>query len=115
MADELTDPEDAKLVTLARASRARARAREGSCVRDTEGRTYAAVNVDLPSMQLSALQVAVAMAISSGATGLEAAVVVTEALSVAEADAGAVRDFAGTGVPVYRVDAAGDVLDAVRT
>jgi hypothetical protein len=69
------DSEDAKLVTLARSARARTRAAQGAAVRDTDGRTYVAATVALPSLQLSALQVAVAMAVSSGAPGLEAAVV----------------------------------------
>jgi hypothetical protein len=69
------DPEDAKLVTLARSARARTGAAQGAAVRDTDGRTYVAATVVLPSLQLSALQVAVAMAVSSGAPGLEAAVV----------------------------------------
>jgi hypothetical protein len=89
------DPEDAKIVTLARSTRARTGAAEGAAVRDTDGRTYAASTVSLPSLSLSALQVAVAMAVSSGALGLEAAAVVTDA-PVAEDDAGvaAVRDLA---------------------
>lgn len=70
------EPEDAKLVTLARAARARQSARQGAAVRDTDGRTYAATTVDLVSLSLSALQVAVAMAVSSGAPGVEAAVIV---------------------------------------
>lgn len=69
------DPEDAKLVTLSRSARARRGAAQGAAVRDTDGRTYVAATVDLPSLRLSALQVAVAMAVSSGAPGLEAAVV----------------------------------------
>ena len=69
-------PEDDKLVTLARAARARTGAAEGAAVRDTDGRTYAAATVALPSLRLSALQVAVAMAACSGADGLEAAAVV---------------------------------------
>jgi hypothetical protein len=68
-------PEDAKLVTLARAARARTGAAQGAAVRDADGRTYAAASLTLPSLQLSALQIAVAMAVSSGAPGLEAAVV----------------------------------------
>jgi hypothetical protein len=44
-------------------------------VRDGDGRTYVAATVTLESLSLSALQVAVAMAVSSGAPGLEAAVV----------------------------------------
>jgi hypothetical protein len=71
----MLDPEDAKLVTLARSARARTRAHQGAAVRDTDGRTYVAATVDLPSLSLTALQVAVAMAVSSGALGLEAAVI----------------------------------------
>jgi hypothetical protein len=70
------DPEDQKLITLARASRARTRADQGAAVRDSDGRTYVATSVALPSLRLSALQVAVAMAVSSGALGLEAAAIV---------------------------------------
>jgi hypothetical protein len=69
------DPEDAKLVTLARSARARTGAAQGAAVRDTDGRTYVAATVALPSLSLSALQVAVAMAMASGAPGLEAAAV----------------------------------------
>jgi hypothetical protein len=112
---ELADPEDSKLLTLARANRTRAGSSEGAALRDTDGRTYSAANVDLPSLQLSALQVAVAMAASSGVDGLEAAVVVTDALSVSEADVNAVREFGGEGVAVYRADAGGAVLDSVTT
>lgn len=87
----MVDPEDTKLVVLARSSRARAGASEGAAVRDSDGRTYAAATVDLPSLRLSALQAAVAAAVSSGVTALEAAVVVTEASTVDGADA--VRDL----------------------
>jgi cytidine deaminase len=115
MAVELTEPDDVKLVTLARANRARAHSLDGAAVRDTDGRTYSASSVDLASLQLSALQVAVAMAVSSGVGGLEAAVVVTETLAISESDASAVRDFAGPGVPIYRANPAGVVLDSVST
>lgn len=86
-------PEDAKLATLARSARARTGAAQAAAVRDSDGRTYVATSVDLPSLALSALQVAVAMAVSSGALGLEAAVVL--AVDAAD-DAGvaAVRDIA---------------------
>jgi hypothetical protein len=91
------DAEDAKLVTLARATRARARALEGAAVRDLDGRTYAAASVRLPHLSLSALEVCVAMAISSGSSGLEAAVVLTDGDTV---DLAAAGDFAGPDVPV---------------
>lgn len=67
--------EDAKLVTLARAALARTGAAQGAAVRDQDGRTYAAAAVELESLRLSAVQVAVAMAVSSGARLLEAAAV----------------------------------------
>jgi hypothetical protein len=84
MSGEL-DPEDAKIVTLARSTRARSRAAEGAAVRDATGRTYAAATVSLPSLKLSALDVAVAMAVSSGADRLEAAAIVSEAAELTDA------------------------------
>jgi hypothetical protein len=112
---ELTDPEDAKLLTLARTSRARGETAQGAAVRDSDGRTYAATNLDLPSLQLSALQVAVAMAASSGVKRLEAALLVTDGLAVDDVDVTVVREFGGTGLPVYRADGSGVVSDVVTT
>jgi hypothetical protein len=96
--DEL-DPEDAKLITLARSARGRTGAAEGAAVRDTDGRTYLAATVALPSLQLSALQAAVAAAVSSGVTGLEAAAIVSDAGSPEEAGVAAVHDLTPS-VPV---------------
>ena len=79
-------PEDDKLITLARASRARNAAAEGAAVRDETGRTYVATTVELPSLRLSALQAAVAAAVSGEASALEAAVVVTDATEMTEDD-----------------------------
>ena len=94
------DEEDAKLVVLARASRARTGAVEGAAVRDLDGRTYAAATVDLPTMSLTALQAAVASAVSSGVTALEAAAVVTAA-DGATPDVSVVADLGGAETPVY--------------
>jgi hypothetical protein len=103
--------EDKKLVTLARATRARTRAAEGAAVRDTDGRTYAAATVDLPSLKVSALGVCVAMAASSGSRGLEAAVVLTDADVLFPDDLAVVREFAGTGVVIHRGDPRGAVAE----
>lgn len=111
MTDETLSAEDAKLVTLARATRARARAREGAAVRDLDGRTYAAASVRLEHLDLSALEVCVAMAVSSGSTGLEAAVVLADV----EPAIDAVRDFAGRGVPVHLGDERGTLLRSLTT
>jgi hypothetical protein len=100
--------EDAKLVTLARSARARTNAAQGAAVRDGDGRTYVAASVALPSLPLSALQVAVAMAVSSGAPGLEAAVVLG-ADPADPAGEAAVRDVA-PAAPIYRAGLDGTVL-----
>jgi hypothetical protein len=100
VADNALSAEDAKLVTLARHSRTRVGAAEGAAVRDQDGRTYAAASVILPSLALSALQLAVAQAVSSGATRLEAAAVVTGAAEVEGAGLAAVRDLAADA-PVH--------------
>ena len=110
---ELSDPEDKKLVTLARSARARTGASEGACVRDLDGRTYAGATVDLPSLRLSALQVAVAMAVTSGAQGLEAVAVLGDGEQVEPADAAVVRDFAGQGVPVHLASTSGAVVSTL--
>ena len=74
------DPEDAKLITLARSAWARGRTRTsgGAAVRDQTGRTYAAIDVNLKTVSLTALQLAVAVAVSAGAEVLEAAAVVQD-------------------------------------
>jgi hypothetical protein len=98
--------EDQKLVTLARATMARTRAREGAAVRDLDGRTYAAAPVSLEHLALTALEVCVAMAVSSGSTGLEA---VVRLGGEGDPDLRAVHDFAGDAVVVYLGDAAGQI------
>ena len=93
-------PEDAKLVTLARSTRARNSAPEGAAVRDDTGRTYVASTVDLPSLSLSALRAAVVVAVASGAAALEAAAVVSTLPDVRPDDLAAVADLA-RGAPVF--------------
>jgi hypothetical protein len=106
--------EDNKLVVLARATRARAGAAEGAALRDLDGRTYAAATVDLPSLQVSAVGVAVGMAVASGAKGVEAVVVLTGA-GLSTDDLEVVRDFAGAGVPVLRGTPAGKIEETRAT
>ncbi len=102
-------PEDEKLVTLARTSRARNRSPHGAAVRDLDGRTYVATSVKLPSLEIPALDLAVAMAISSGATGLEAGAVVSNR-DGAIVDLSVVRELAGSDVPVYVADDEGTIV-----
>ena len=112
-AAELT-AEDAKLVTLARSSRARAGAVEGAAVRDQDGRTYAAATVALPSLSLTALQLAVASAASAGAAKLEAAAVVTEASELDGDGHAAVRDL-GAEAPIHVAAPDGSLIGTVTT
>ncbi|HVB26628.1 MAG TPA: cytidine deaminase [Mycobacteriales bacterium] len=109
------DAENAKLVLLARSARARTGAPEGAAVRDDTGRTYAASTVVLPSLRLSALQAAVAAAVSSGAGTLEAAAVVTDVAALAPADLGCIRELGGPGVPVHVAGTDGAVRSTVST
>jgi hypothetical protein len=105
--------EDAKLVTLARAARARIGAVEGAAVRDGDGRTYAAASVSLPSLTVTALQLSVASAVAAGAVRLEAAAVVTEASMLDGNGKAAVRDL-GVGAPIHVAGPDGTVLGTVR-
>jgi hypothetical protein len=101
--------EDAKLVTLARAARARAGSAEGAAVRDGDGRTYAGSSVNLPSLGLTALQFAVAAAANGGAEVIEAAVVVSEASTLDIAGLTAVRDLS-KHAPIHLATPTGTVL-----
>ena len=124
------DPEDIKLVTLARAAQGRTwaphtKVPEGAAVRDADGRTYSAGTVENadPALTTSALRGAVAAAASSGARAFEAAVIVVwgrrtfeegSVQRVRAEDLAVLREF-GEGVPVHLVDQAGVVHETVTT
>ena len=104
-------PEDEKLLALARAARARIQAGQGAAVRDETGRSYAGATVELPSLRVTALDLAVAQAVAAGATGLEGAVIVGGNLPAVDA----VRDLGGSGVPVWHCDARGQILAELQS
>ncbi len=115
------DPEDAKLVVLARAARLRAYVprtgvAEGAAVRDAEGRTYAAATVEHadPALATSALRAAVVAAVSSGARRFEAAALVTAAETVDPRDLAVLAEF-GAGIPVLLAATDGAVHGSART
>src|SRR6266851_1358778 len=105
------DPEDQKIITLARSTRARVAASEGAAVRDETGRTYTAAAVALPSLRLSALRLAVAMAVSSGARKLEAAALVSDA-GLDPGDLAVVRDL-GPDAVVFRAAPDGTIRETL--
>ena len=105
------DAEDAKLVTLARATRARTGAPEGAAVRDDTGRTYAAATVGLNSLRLSAVQAAVAAAVASGARAVEAGAVVTDG-AVSSGDLEVLREL-GPGAALVLAGPDGTVRDVL--
>jgi hypothetical protein len=98
--------EDSKLVTLAKAARARINAPSAAAVRDEMGRTFASANVDIPELQIVALDLVVGQAVASGSTGLEAVVVLgrTENINLAAA-----RTLGGPQLPIYLCDVDGAV------
>jgi len=104
------DAEDNKLLVLARATRGRVGGADAAAIRDLDGRTYAAAALELTSLRLSAIAAAISMASSSAAKGLEA-VVLLAAEPLDPTDLALVSQFAGAGVPVYRVSASGEILE----
>ncbi|CAB4966090.1 MAG: cytidine deaminase [Actinobacteria bacterium] len=111
MTDEMSG-EDAKLVTLARGARGRIGAPEGAAIRDEMGRTYSGATIHSGSLQLTALQLAVAQAIAAGATGVECAVVVGSSESP---DIDCVAEISGSGVPVLLCSSDGAVRSRLTT
>jgi cytidine deaminase len=107
------DPEDSKLVTLARAAFGRALVRTlpaaGAAVRDDMGRTYAAATVDVDGASVTALQLAVATAISSGARSFEAAAVVSDDPTADDEGVSALNAF-GTVATLIRARPDGTIV-----
>lgn len=94
---EMANPEDAKLVTLATNTLARSGALQAAALRDTTGRTYVAVNVVSPSLNLDAFEAVLTVALASGITGIES-VVATGSLPH---NVKAIKDFAPTATVFY--------------
>jgi hypothetical protein len=98
---ELTNPEDVKLSTLATSTLARSGAKQAAALRDTTGRTYVAINVVSPSLNLTALEAVLTVALASGITGIEGVVVAGDMPSHVKV----ITDFAPTAT-VFHIDSA---------
>ena len=106
------DPEDVKLVRLARSAAQRAYvpvtgSGQGAAVRDSEGRTYAAATVEAPppATDTSALRAALTAAYASGARSFEAVALVGDDLAAGDEE---LLTALAAGVPVLLVAADGD-------
>ncbi|GAB4587917.1 cytidine deaminase [Nocardia sp. IFM 10818] len=105
------DAEDNKLLILARGAMGRTGGSGGAAVRDHDGRTYAAGEVSLAALRLTALQAAVAAAVSSGAEGFECAVVVAGKFS--DQGVAAVREVSPSARVIF-TDAKGAVFEMLE-
>lgn len=100
------EPEDQKLVALARGLLARSQSGQAAAARDRSGRSYVAAAVKLPHLELEALQAVVAALASAGADGIEAAAVI--GWSPTPNGVAAVRDL-DPEAPIWLVDSSGAV------
>lgn len=93
----MNNPEDNKLVTLATATLARSRAKQAAALRDSTGRTYVAINVVTPSLNLDSLEAVLTVALASGITGIESVVACGEQPTKTEV----IKDFSPTATIFY--------------
>lgn len=104
MSSSFTDPEDAKLETLARATQRRTGSEQASALRDSTGRTYVAINILTPSFSLDSMAAVFTVAMASQISGIESVVVVGEGpINVVP-----VREYA-PNCHVWRIDGTGEI------
>lgn len=93
----MNNPEDLKLATLAKNTLARSGAAQAAALRDTTGRTYVAINVVSPSLNLDAFEAVLTVALASGITGIESVV----ATGAQPDNVKAIKDFAASATVFY--------------
>jgi len=101
---QMSNPEDAKLVTLATNTLARSGASQAAALRDTTGRTYVAINVSSPALTLDAFEAVLTVALASGITGIESVV----ATGDQPANIAAIKGFAPTAT-IFYIDSIGAI------
>jgi hypothetical protein len=102
---KVNNPEDQKLVTLATATLARSGATQAAALRDNTGRTYVAINISSPSLNLDAFEAVLTVALASGITGIESVV----ACGAQPANSKAIKDFSPSATLFY-INAGGEVV-----
>ena len=93
----MNNAEDRKLAILASNTLTRSGANEAAALRDTTGRTYVAINVQSPSLNLDAFEAVLTVALASGITGIESVV----ATGAQPSNVKAIKDFAPTATVFY--------------
>lgn len=78
MSNSFSNPEDAKLATLATSTLARTGAKQAAALRDVTGRTYVAINISTASLSLDAVQAVFTVAAASQISGIESVVIAGE-------------------------------------
>jgi hypothetical protein len=101
----MNNPEDLKLVTLATNTLARSGSLQAAALRDTTGRTYVAINVQSPSLNLDAFEAVLTVALASGISGIESVV----AVGTEPGNAKVIKDLAPTAT-VFYISAEGQEL-----
>jgi hypothetical protein len=107
MSNLLSNPEDAKLATLANSTLARTGAKQAAALRDTTGRTYVAINISTSSLSLDAVQAVFTVAAASQISGIESVVIAGE--STAET---AVITQNSPQATIFYIDASGSLTRA---
>ena len=69
------NPEDQKLATLATSTLKRTGAAQAAALRDSTGRTYVAIAITSPSLNLDAIQAVFTVAMASQISGIEGVVI----------------------------------------
>jgi hypothetical protein len=98
----MNNPEDTKLLTLATSTLARSGADQAAALRDTTGRTYVAINVKSPALNLDAFEAVLTVALASGITGIESVV----AVGLKAENSAAIKGFAPDAT-IFYIDASG--------
>jgi hypothetical protein len=93
------NPEDLKLLTLAKATMARSNSISAAALRDNTGRTYVAVPVKSGDFEIDSLLAVLVVAKASGISGIEAIVLAGQAapassIAIIRAEDAAVKIFA---------------------